>query len=351
MSERRIARILVVKPSSLGDIVQLFPALEMLRRAFSGAELDYLVHPAFAEALDYSPWRVANKILFERGRMGSVSGFVPEFRKLAAALRERKYDLVIDFQGLFRSAFFARWAAGRGIVAGFAAPRERMAAWFYSLRVPVRSEHAVKRNAELAAAVIGTDGAAPMLPVPEVPAGAALPKNVPERYLLLLPGARWRSKRFPAELFAETAKRILERFPALSPVVAGGADERDAAEELCARLSGAAVNICGETSLTELFEVVRHAAGVVCNDSGPMHVAALMRRPLCAFFGPTRPGATGPWGEPKLCRVFRNDAAGCLECMHRECRTGDGRCFDIDAGAAAEAMCAMLAVSREENGI
>ena len=313
-----------------------------MRRANPEAELDYLVHPAFAGALDYSPWRVSNRILFERDRLGRAASFLPEFSALAGALRKRKYDLVVDFQGLFRSAFFARLAAGRGTVAGFSAPRERMATWFYSLKVPVRGGHAVERNAELAAGALGCGVEVPELPVPPVPSGGAVPSGLPERYLLLLPGARWKSKRFPVELFAETAKLVLERFPRLRPVVAGGADETGTAAALCGKLPPGTVNLCGRTALPELFETVRHAAGVVCNDSGPMHVAALMRRPLCVFFGPTRPGATGPWGEPERCRVFRRGELACLECMRRECVSGDWRCFDIEARAVAEAMCAML---------
>ena len=340
-------RILAVKPSSLGDIVHTFPALEMLRRAFPEAELDYLVHPAFSGALDYSPWRVSHRIFFERGQLGRMASFAPEFAKLARELRARRYDLVIDFQGLFRSAFFSRLAAGTGKVAGFAAPRERSAAWFYSVKVDACREHAVERKAELAVVFCGTEEV-PELPVPPVPPGSAPPKGLPERYLLLLPGARWKSKRFPTGLFAETAKLVTARFPDLRTVVAGAGDEFETAEELCAKLPFGAINICGHTTLNGLFETVRGAAGVVCNDSGPMHIAALMRRPVCAFFGPTRPGATGPWGNAERCRVLRRKDLDCLECMRRECPVGKFRCFEIAAAEAAEEMCVMLSNKEQE---
>ncbi len=347
MPKCKASRILVVKPSSLGDILHMFPALEVLHRAFPGAELDYLVHPSFSEALDYSPWRVSRRILFERGRLGRMDTFAGEFRKLASALRERRYDYVIDFQGLFRSAFFARLAAGRSPVVGFAFPRENSARWFYSVTVPTSGTHAVERNAELAGYFL-SGGAMhpPELPVPPVPPGARPPAGMPKRYLLLLPGARWRSKMFPAELFAGAARLILERFPEFGVVVAGGAGEAEAAEQLCRRLTPETINVCGRTSLTELFEMVRGASGIVCNDSGPLHIAALMRRPVCAFFGPTRPEATGPWGAPERFRIFRNEEIGCLECMRRECRSGDYWCFNINVRRVADEMCAMLA----ENG-
>lgn len=333
----------MVKPSSLGDIVHTFPALKLLHDLRPGAVLEFMVHPAFAEALDYSPWHVEHKIFFERAKLGRLGSFCGEFRKLVSELRSRRYDLVIDFQGLFRSAFFARVAAGlRTPVAGFAASREVTAKWFYSAKAAATGVHAVERNVELVEHIVGEKLMVPDLAVPPTPPGAAAPAGLPERYLLLLPGGRWRSKRFPAQIFAASADLVTERFPELKTVVAGSADECETASELCRELRGDVLNLCGRTSLSSLFELVRGAAGVICNDSGPMHIAALMRRPLCAFFGSTRPGATGPWGDPKRCRVFRRDELKCLECMRRECRFGDYPCFDIEVRQVADAMCDML---------
>ena len=342
MPELRHGRILVVKPSSLGDIVHLFPALTRLHAAFPDAELDFLVHPAFADALDYSPWRVSRRILFERKILGSWGGFATEMKHLVAELRERPYDCVIDFQGLIRSAFFARVAARKSPVVGFASPREWPARFFYTAAVRARKKHAVERNVELANYFCGAGLPVPELPVPPQPEHVAAPEGLPERYLLLLPGARWPSKCFPAALFAAAAKPVLKRFPELRVVIAGGDDAAEPAWEIRRELAPDTVDLCGKTTLPELFEVVRRAAGVFCNDSGPMHIAALMRRPLCAFFGSTRPGATGPWGEKERCRVLRNEELECLECMRRECRRRDYRCFDIAAGVAADALVDIL---------
>ena len=338
MPERRHGRILVVKPSSLGDIIHLFPALARLRGAFPDAELDFMVHPAFAGALDYSPWRVSHRILFEREKLGTLSGFPGGMKRLAAELRERPYDCVIDFQGLFRSAFFAHVAARRAPVVGFASPREAVARMFYTVAVRARGAHAVERNVELANHFCGEELPVPDIPVPPTPGRVALPEGLPERYILLFPGARWRSTCFPPRLFAAAAHRVLKRFSGVSAVIAGTWDEAETARELLRELPPGTADLCGKTTLPELFEVTRRAAGVFCNDSGPMHIAALMRRPLCAFFGPTRPGATGPWGDPERCIVVRNAGLRCLECMRRECRDGGYRCFDIDAEAAADAL-------------
>ena len=344
MAKDAYARILVVKPSSLGDIIHTFPALKLLHDANPEAVLDFMVHPAFAEALDYSPWPVERKIFFERAKLGRAASFCREFRKLVTELRARRYDLVVDFQGLFRSAFFARVAAGIGTpLAGFAASREITAKWFYSTKVEVNGVHAVERNVELVNRLTGDKRPVPELAIPRAPSGTALPEELPRHYLLLVPGGRWPSKRFPVRLFAASAKMVMEKFPGVEPVISGGADECETAAELCRELGGKALDLCGRTSLGSLFELVRGAAGVICNDSGPMHIAALMRRPLCAFFGPTRPAATGPWGSPKRCRVFRRKELKCLECMRKKCRFGDYPCFGIEARQVADSMCAMLA--------
>ena len=112
-----VKRILIIKPSSLGDIFHAFPAVARLHELFPNAEFDWLVHPAFADALDYSPVPVKRKIIFRRRELGKISTMLPAMVELIRELRENTYDYIFDFQGLFRSAFFARMAKGR--VVGF----------------------------------------------------------------------------------------------------------------------------------------------------------------------------------------------------------------------------------------
>lgn len=165
----KVKRILVIKPSSLGDILHVFPALAELRIHCPEATLDFLIHPAFADILDYSPFPVSERILFERKRMGRVSTMVPEFLKLARELRRKEYDLVIDFQGLTRSALFASLTRG-GPVVGFAQTRETAAKWFYSRRIAVAPGHALERNSALIRELTGNDGP---VRLPELPANPA----------------------------------------------------------------------------------------------------------------------------------------------------------------------------------
>ena len=162
----RIKRVLVIKPSSLGDIIHLFPALAELHRRLPGAELDFLVAPAFADILDYSPWPVAETILFERKKLGAFRTMVPEFLRLVRNLRRRRYNLILDFQGLTRSALFAFLAKG-GPVVGFAAPREKLARGFYRFSYPVPPGHAIERYVNLVGALFHDPCAVELPELPE----------------------------------------------------------------------------------------------------------------------------------------------------------------------------------------
>lgn len=343
-----IERILVIKPSSLGDIFHVFPALELLRRRFPAAELDFLIHPAFAEILDYSPWPVSRRILFERKRMGRLKTMLPEFVKLIRALRERRYDLVIDFQGLTRSALFARLARHDGPVIGFAAPREAAARLGYTLRLPVVAGHAVERNVGLINALFGSSDAPPLPELPRIAANAEqaellMPGDRP--LIFLLPGARWESKRFPPWLFAQSILEFRKRRPEFRFGILGGSGDREIEAEIL-RLAGPEapiVPLAGKTTLGVTMELLRRADLVISNDSGPIHAAAALGKRIIGFFGPTLPEKTGPYGGNS--RILRAEGLDCLGCLRRECPKKSGetlRCHRLQPETVAEEMVKLL---------
>ena len=325
-------KILVIKPSSLGDVVHVFPALEVLRRSFPQSKLDFVIHPAFAELLDLSPFPVRRKILFDRKKLGSVSAFFPAVRSLLRELRKEKYDLIVDFQGLFRSGLLARCARG-SIIAGFASPREKSAAFFYNSPYDVLMEqHAVPRYVELANKICNTN-----IPVPECPLPAMKESfpDLPAVFAVLVPGARWESKKFPPECFGEIVKEIRKKFPSCGAVIAGAAGDKKEAQ-LIQQIIPDAVDLTGKTSLVQLTEVMKKASVVITNDSGPMHVAALTGTPIYALFGSTLPRLTGPWGKGH--KVVLAQGVDCIGCMKRHCPLSEKHsCHKIDcAGTGAE---------------
>ena len=320
-------KILVIKPSSLGDVVHVFPALEILRRHFPGHTLDFVINPAFAGILDLSPFPVSKKIFFNRKKLGSFTAFLPELLALVKEIRSSKYDLVVDFQGLFRSGFLS-WCARSAFRAGFARPRERSAALFYSRKFSVDPRrHAVERYAALAAMICGCTPAVPELEIPLVEPGPEISAALPEHFIVLVPGARWETKVFPPSFFASVLREVQKEFPQIRGVVAGAASDAPLAAAIVKELPGT-VDLTGKTSLLQLAGVMQRAMAVLTNDSGPMHVAALVETQVFALFGPTRPERTGPYGRKH--RICRCEGLPCLGCMKRKCVFPDIRCHDID---------------------
>lgn len=333
-------KILVIKPSSLGDVAHVFPALEILRRSFPDSELDFVIHPAFAGLLDLSPFPVRKKILFDRKKLSSVSGFFPALYKLVRDIRAEQYELVVDFQGLLRSAFMVM-ASKSCITAGFASPREKFASAAYSKKIDVKmDQHAVERYVELANKICGTNFSVPELKVPAIKLDGELEKMLPEKFIVLVPGARWESKVFPPELFADSVKYLQKEFPELKGVIAGSSTDKKMADEI-RKIIPDAVDLTGKTSLLQLAEVMRRAKAVLTNDSGPMHVAAISGTKIFALFGPTDPGLTGPYGRDHL--ILRHETLECLNCMKKRCPVSEApKCHMIEPQKIAEKIAAYL---------
>jgi lipopolysaccharide heptosyltransferase I len=294
-------RILIIKPSALGDVIHGLPVLRLLRRRWPDAHIAWLVRPQFAGILEGHP--DLNRLhLFRREKLASVP-------KLVRELRRERFDLTVDLQGLFRTAWFG-WMTGARHRAGFASAREG-ARGFYTITAGVRTAdgHAVDRNLALAAR-LGCDGEAEFdfaLTATDHAAADALLPNEP--FAVLLPGTNWATKRWPVAHFAELAQR-LEAERSLQVVVCGA--DRDG--ELARQIPG--LDLTGRTPLKTLAAVLNRAALVVANDSGPMHLAAALSVPLLTPFGPTDPRRTGPYRRPET--VVRLPLP-CTPCFSRHC--------------------------------
>jgi lipopolysaccharide heptosyltransferase I len=307
-------RILIIKPSALGDIVHTLPILKRLRQRWPEAHIAWLVGSAFANLIDGHP--LLNETLaFDRKRYSrswrNPAALVALMRFLRG-LSDRNDELVIDLQGLLRSGWLSG-ATEAPVRVGFANARE-LAHLFYTHHVPIESmqQHAVDRYLAIAEALGCGRG-----PVefefhvePDDQRHVAAQVETLGAYAVLLPGTNWITKRWPVEHFAALVRPLRERF-GLSCVVAGGPD----AVPLAAQIPGAA-NLTGQTTLRQLVALLRRAALVIANDSGPMHIAAALNRPLVTIFGPTNPLRTGPYGRDDS--VVRLDIP-CSPCYSRKC--------------------------------
>lgn len=315
--------VLIIKPSAIGDIVHALPVLNLVKKRWPDAKVSWLVTPACAGLLEGHPL-LHEIILFERKRLGRMwrsPRLALELRRFTRSLRERAFDLVIDLQGLFRSGWLAR-KSGAPLRVGFGNAREL--AWiFYTHRVPIATmeQHAIERYLKLAE-FIGCGGGPVEFPfatsdldreyVGELLAAQAAS---PLGYAVLMPGTNWETKRWPVEKFAALVAPLRERF-GLASVLAGGSD----AAAMALQLPGA-INLAGKTSLKQLTALLEGAALVVANDSGPMHIAAALGRPLVTPFGPTNPIRTGPFRRMESVIRLNLPCSPCYSrhCSHRSC--------------------------------
>ncbi|MFZ4573292.1 MAG: glycosyltransferase family 9 protein [Phycisphaerales bacterium] len=294
-------RILIIRPSALGDVARSVPVLVSLRDAFPNARIDWLVQDSFAEVIAAHP-ALSNVVKFPRADFGRWTRTLnlPALSSFLSSLRRPAYDLVLDCQGLARSGLFAAATRARFRV-GHADAREL--GWLgYTRRVPCSIEtHTVDRMLSLVEA-IGVrprrDADAMRLYVPAAAAGFAASLGL-SRYAVLAPTSRWPGKQWPADRFAALARELSGDGTAC--VVVGAGSERSQITDVLAltRPDGPIVDLVGKTSLGQLMDVVSHAACVVANDSAALHIAVGFARPTVALFGPTRVNRVGPYGRER----------------------------------------------------
>ncbi len=287
--------ILIIKPSSLGDIVHTLPAVARVRKRWPDAKLRWLVNPEWAPILEGNP-DVDEVIELPRARFRGLAGWA-RLPGWIRELRERvRPDLTLDFQGLLRSAWIARGVGGD--CWGTSDSRE-CARFFHRhiVRVPPRSEpvHAVKRYLALVAA-LGCDITEPLewrIPIGTEPAGC------PRGFILLHPFSRGEGKSLTAEEVAAFCRDV-----APANVVLAGRTE------IAISPPPNATNLLNRTTLPELCWLLRRAAFTVSVDSGPMHIAAAMSANLLGIHTWSDPRKVGPfapgawiWKDGKIGRV------------------------------------------------
>ncbi len=307
-------KILIVKPSSLGDVVHSLPFLSAVKSCFPNSEIHWVIAKGLEGLLDGNPMInkliVINKDLWKR--ISRAVDTVREVRRLFKEIREEQYDLVVDLQGLLRSGLITLASRAPARI-GFTEAREG-SRFFYTATVRGGKDlHAVDRYLKIATA-LGCEADGAVFPFPltkDSDSWVKAFKSDLKEYIVFVPGARWTTKIWPAENFGKVASLV----PVRSVVVGSGAD-KGIAEKVVASSLGKAVSVAGKTSLTELIEIMRGARLAVSNDSGPMHIAAALGVPVVAIFGPTSPERTGPYGSSHV--IVRSGAA-CSPCFKKKC--------------------------------
>ncbi len=292
-------RILIIRPSALGDVCRSVPVLASLRRAFPAARIDWLVQDTFAPAIAHHP-ALTTVVPFARRALGASAsrGRLGKSLAFLKSLREARYDLVFDMQGLARSGLFA-WATRAPRRVGFANAREMGWLGVNERHSVASSMHSVDRMLEL----LRRAGVEPVTdmrlyaPPADREAAAADPTLAGKRYAVVAPTSRWPGKRWAPDRFAGLAAHLLARAPLDAVVIVGSASERDQCDPLTALASTDArvIDRIGTTSIGALMALIERAAIVIANDSAALHMAVGFDRPLVALYGPTRIDLVGPY--------------------------------------------------------
>jgi heptosyltransferase-1 len=327
----------------MGDILHALPAIAALRQAHPAWKIDWAIEPQWLALLTAEnenaalgaprteerpivdqiylvPTKDWGKRIFQRKTWN-------EIRQLRDELRTANYDAVLDMQGSIRSAVVARLTGCRRIV-GMSDPREMPAKWFYTERVKTRSAHVIEQGAELAGALAGDQltPIPPPLPVEmeaefwcddhqELKSAIWMSKPV----VLIDPGAGWGAKRWPAVRYGAVAEAFAVRGGVVL-VNAGPGEELLAAEVVAAAgVASEHVHIVACT-LEQLIALTRRVSLVIGGDTGPVHMACSLGKPVVGIYGPTDPKRNGPYGS--RFRVLRNP----------ESRTDHSRSEEPEAG-------------------
>jgi ADP-heptose:LPS heptosyltransferase len=298
LSRLTAKRIALIKPSALGDIVHALPVLTALRRRFPCAHLTWVVNRTYEPLLRDHPHLDA-VLSFERhpfrgGWRRGCQRLIDFWRRL----RQARFDLAIDLQGLLRTGVIALASGARRRI-GLTSAREG-AAWCCTDLVDDRTgcQHAVDRYWRVIEALGG--GGRKEFIVPIQPEARAWCQTVVTRYprpwLAASVGARWATKRWPPAHFGELLRRATESFGGAVFFV-GAADEADLAEQAGRTLACPWVNLAGRTALPQLAALLDAADVVLANDSGPLHLAAALGKPVLAPYTCTVVDRHGPYGQ------------------------------------------------------
>jgi lipopolysaccharide heptosyltransferase I len=320
------SRILIVRLSSMGDVIHALPAAIMLRQAFPHAHIGWLIEERWAELLcalstpragRRSPERplvdVVHVVNLKKWRRSLFSTETVE--RIAAGLsdlRGQRYQVAIDLQGAARSAILARWS-GAPAVYGAAQPRENLASLWYSRRIITHRPHVVEQYAEIIESMIVEskiedhqsipDAVLPCDPTAEQAVGKRLRDLGLHNFAILNPGAGWGAKQWPAERYGMVAQSLAQH--GIQSLINYGPREESLATS--AENASGGMARASSFSVGELITLTRCARLFIGGDTGPMHLAAALHVPVVALFGPTDPARNGPFRTKSI--VLRHPAS------------------------------------------
>lgn len=325
-------RILLIKQSSLGDIIHALPVAHALKRCFPTCGVGWIVEQGFAPlvaqdtAVDaVHPIHIPSTSNPDSGRLSYLQAFAATLsvlRKLRTVFHTSPYDLILDLHASFRSGLFSLMNPG-GLRVGFSDARELNTLFQHHLiKIPAGTVHAADKNtlfpAFLGCQVIPEDFYLCSSPPDEERIDNFLDEaglSAEDRFVYANPTARWQSKFWLVERWSALCDQLLAA--GVQTVFGGSAHDLSYISEITGRMDGKAVVAAGRLSLTESVALMKRATVYVGLDTGPMHMAAMTGTPVVALFGPTHPERVGPYRVNHA--VIRTEELDCLCCRKRVC--------------------------------
>lgn len=310
-------RILIVKTTSLGDIIHTFPALTDAQKAFPDLKVDWVVEKPFVGVLSWHP--AVGRAIPVAIRQWRKNPFSKEtlfaVRDLIKQLRAEKYDYIIDAQGLIKSAVIARFARGEHLGFDAECARESLAALLYQGKISVdKTAHAVTRIRQLFAKALGYD------PAPAIDYGLSkIPaaQTFDNPTVLLLHGTTWRTKHWP-DIYWKQLAFLLTQNNIDVKCVWGNDAEKKRAEFICQDLPRA--QVMPKLSLDEVASLIQGVKAVVAVDTGLGHLSEALNIPTVSLYGPTDPGRTGTVGGHE---IHLHGNLPCRPCLKTTCAISD----------------------------
>ena len=334
-----LLRVLIVRVGAMGDVLHGLPAVTALRRALPQCFVGWAIEPRWSALLATAGARVrgaempvVDRVHLVRTRDWKRRPFsaqtVREIAALRRELRAERYDVCVDLQGSIRSGVIG-WMAGTERYVGANAPREGLAAMLYGELVEVKARHVIRGACELVGAGVRVRLNAAAVELPRDPEAERWCEDMlsgitaGKGCVLLCPGAGWGAKQWPAARYAELARRLgAAGWPVL---VNSGSAEGEGVATISETLGAQAVRC----DVGQLIALSRRMSLVVGGDTGPVHMAAALGRPVVALFGPTDPDRNGPAFPGATAKVLRHASSTSDYRRHARAETGLSR-IEVD---------------------
>jgi heptosyltransferase-1 len=330
--------VLIVRIGAMGDVLHAMPAVAALRELHPDWRIGWAIEPAWSELLQAESethdvaWRFSGRD--SRRPLVDLWSPVPtrawkkhplslstlqDITGLRRELREADYDLCVDMQGSIRSAMVGRIAGAR-LFAGSVEPREGLAAWLYKQKIKLNATHVVEQGCKLLGAAVGETLRPAKITLPVDPATEswcdALLNGTGEPFVVIAPTAGWGAKQWPAERYGAVAAALAR---AGLRTLVNAASPEDAVGRRVVELSEGAATLV-PCSVGQMVALMRRAELLVAGDTGPLHLAAALERPVVGLYGPTDPARNGPYGT--VSRVLRHASSKTDHSRHTDTENG-----------------------------